>query len=585
MTYIFIDEILNDYAIDLEILKRNTNLNSISLLQHKGVFHFDDNFFGNQNSEAESIKFNDFLSKARTNNSSLVITPEYSCPWASVRNILDDVNRFPNRGKLWVLGCESITPEEVVTFQETYNGLDNIEVVYNDVIDDAPGGILLDPCLYIFKANNQEGQEKLIVLIQFKSQHMGVWNNDLEQQKIISGEHLYILRNSEDSINLATVICSDAMIFNGAAIFPNAPGFWDTRPFIILSIQMNPKPSHSVFRTFRNNILEKSNKDVISLNWSSEGSATGIPNFFAHYCKSNIAITTEHIINESPLEEKLIDDNHNKGLYYLYKKSGIHNFYFTPEIEFFYLRIRKPAVGLTPLPVNRRRGPKLEEIYTYNEQLEIFEPIPNTTDGFRDFIDSIQIQSKNITSEGLSVIDKERLIALTTGELSKFKTGSNWHIVNKLKSFLLEDTEAIKRYTVTFDNDGKEYRTTQIGRVEDLNLNILTNNDLFPDIIASFKDNCNEVMFFNKNGMKYNCNLVSNDDQIATVAFIGHKSKADAQQMLYKLTKLFPAEDLTNKRIVVWYKPNMIANNYAYEATDVPRITLEKPTNITSITK
>ena len=149
----------------------------------------------------------------------------------------------------------------------------------------------------------------------------------------------------------------------------------------------------------------------------------------------------------------------------------------------------------------------------------------------------------------------------------------------------MEDTEAIKRYTVTFDNDGKEYRTTQIGRVEDLNLNILTNNDLFPDIIASFKDNCNEVMFFNKNGMRYNYNLVSNDDQIATVAFIGHKSKADAQQMLYKLTKLFPAEDLSNKRIVVWYKPNMIANNYAYEATDVPRITLEKPTNITSITK
>ncbi len=585
MTYTFIDEILNDYAIDLEILKRNTNLNSISLLQHKGVFHFDDNFFGNQDSEAESIKFNDFLSKARANNSSLVITPEYSCPWASVRNILDDANRFPNRGKLWVLGCESITPEEVVTFQETYNGLGNIEVVYNDIIDDAPGGVLLDPCLYIFKANNQEGQEKLIVLIQFKTQHMGVWGNPLEQQKLVPGQHSYILRNAPDSINLVTVICSDAMMFDGRNIYPGAEGQWDIQPYIILSLQMNPQPTHIEFRDFRRNILKTANKDVISLNWSSESSATGNPDFFNEYCKSNISIVTEHIKNDSRIEEELIDANHKKGLYYAFMKPNRHCFYFTPEIEYFYLRIRKPTIGLRPAPANRRRGPELEEIYAYDDQLETFVIAPITNDGFQDFIDSIQIQSSNLISDDLNILDKERLIALTSGELSKVKRGLNWHTVNMLKSFLLEDTETIKRYTVTFDADGRDYRTSQIGKVEDLNLNVLSNPDLFPDIIASFKNNCNEVMFLNRNGINYNYNLVSNDDQIATVAFIGHKSKADAQEMLHKLTKLFPAEDLSNKRIVVWYKPNMIANNYAYEATDVPRITLEKPTNITSITK
>ncbi|MCG2418263.1 hypothetical protein K8089_04450 [Aequorivita sp. F47161] len=585
MIYTFIDQILEHYSIDLEILRRDTNLYSISMLQNKGIFHFDDNFFGNQDSQVESVKFNSFLSIAKANNSSLVITPEYSCPWASVRHILDDANRLPSTNKLWVLGCESITPAEVAGFQENYNGINNIEVIYNDDIDNAPGGVLLDPCVYIFKANNSDGQERLIVLIQFKTQHMGVWNDNLEQQKMIPGEHLYILRNSEDSINLATVICSDAMVFNGAEIFPNAAGFWDTRPFIILSIQMNPQPSHSVFRNFRRNILERSNKDVISLNWSSEGSASGFPNFFTQYCKSNISITTEHIVNDSYIEEKRIDDNHKKGLYYVYTKPSRHNFYFTPEVEFFYLRLRKPSVGLTPLPANRRRGPELEEIYTYDQELETFVPSSNTSDGFQDFIDSIQIQSSNLKSEDVNILDKERLIALTTGELSKLKPGSNWHTVNRLKSFLLEDSESIKRYTVTFDVEGKDYRTSQIGKVEDLNLNVLKRPDLFPDIIASFKNNCTEVMFLNKNGMNYKYNLVSNDNQIATVAFIGHKSKADAQQILHNLTKLFPAEDLGNKRIVVWYKPNMIANNYANEATDVPKYTSAEKTNLTSITK
>lgn len=585
MIYTFIDQILDDYSINLEILRRDTNLNSVSLLQHKGIFHFDDNFFGNQDSQLESIKFNDFLSKAKANNSSLVITPEYSCPWDSVRYVLDNADRVPNTNKLWILGCESITPAEVVEFREHYNGTNNIEVIYSDIIDNAPGGVLLDPCLYIFKADNPEGQEKLIVLMQFKTQHMGVWNNPLEQQKIIPGQHLYILRNAQDSVNLVTVICSDAMTFNGALAYPNAPGLWDTQPFIIISIQMNPQPSHIEFRDFRRNILEKSNKDVISLNWSSEGSATDSPNFFTQYCKSNISITTEHIVNDSYIEEKRIDDNHKKGLYYVYMKPSRHNFYFTPEIEFFYLRMRKPSVGLTPLPANRRRGPELEEIYTYDEQLETFVPSSNTSDGFQNFIDSIQIQSSNLKSEYVNILDKERLIALTTGELSKLKPGSNWHTVNRLKSFLLEDSESIKRYTVTFDEEGKDYRTSQIGKVEDLNLNVLKKPDLFPDIIASFKNNCTEVMFLNKNGMNYKYNLVSNDNQIATVAFIGHKSKADAQQMLHNLIKLFPAEDLGNKRIVVWYKPNMIADNYANEATDVPKYTSEEKTNLTSITK
>jgi len=585
MNYTFIDEILQDYSINLEVLRRDTNLYSISMLQHKGVFHFSETFFGNHNNQAEAAKFNNFLNSAKANGSSLVITPEYSCPWDSIRHILHDAERLPDNGKLWVLGCESITPDEVLNFRDTYYDTNDIEVVFNDTIDNAPGGVLLDPCAYIFKAQNPEGQEKTIVLLQFKTQHMGVWDNALEQQKIVPGQHLYILRNALDSINLATVICSDAMVFDGREIYPNAPGQWDIQPYIILSIQMNPQPSHIQFRGFRRNILEKTNKDVISLNWSSEGEASFNPNFFNQYCKSNISIITAHIINNTLIEETLINDNHNKGLYYTQIKPNRHCFYFTPKVELFYLRIRKPTEGLGPAPANRRRGPELHSIYNYDEELETFVIEESADDGYQNFIESIQIQSQNLQNEALNILDKERLITLTSGEISKVRPGVNWYAVNTLKSFLIEDTETIKRFTVTFDQDGRDYRVTQLGRVEDLNLNILTNPDLYPDIIASFKDNCNEVMFLNKNGTKYNYNLVTNDNQFATVAYIGYSSEAEAKAMLNKLTKLFPEEDLSNKRIVVWYKPNMALNSYTNVALDRPKYTSTGQTDFTSITR
>lgn len=585
MTYTFIDDLLQDYSIDLEVLRRDTNLYSISMLQHKGVFHFSESFFGNLNNAEETVKFNDFLLRAKDNNSSLVVTPEYSCPWNSIKYVLNDAERLPANGKLWVLGCESITPDEALNFQNTYNETKDIEVVFSDTINNAPGGVLLDPCVYLFKAQNPLGQEKVIVLLQFKVQHMGAQISPLEQQKLIPGQHLFILRNSPDSINLTTVICSDAMRFDGREIYPNAPGQWDIQPFIVLSIQMNPKPSHDEFRNFRRNILKTSNKDVISLNWSSDGKSSDNLNFFNEYSKSNISIRTTQIENNTRTEENQINDNHKKGLYYTRLKPYRHCFYFTPEVEFFYLRMRKPAEGLGPNPANRRRGPELHNIYEYDELLETFAELEGADDGYQNFIESIQIQSQNLQNDALSILDKERLITLTTGEISKVRPGINWYAVNALKSFLMDDTEIISRFTVTFDGNGRNYRVVQLGRIEDLNVNVLPNADFYPDILASFKGNCSEVMFLNQNGTKYNYNLVTDDNQFATVAYLGLSSDVEAKVMLNQLIKLFPSEDLDNKRIVVWYKPSMVINSYDNVATDRPKYTSTEQTDLTSITR
>ena len=112
---------------------------------------------------------------------------------------------------------------------------------------------------------------------------------------------------------------------------------------------------------------------------------------------------------------------------------------------------------------------------------------------------------------------------------------------------------------------------------------IKKNSDLFPDIIASFKDNCHEVMFLNNNGFRYNYNLVSNTNEFATVANLGAATPGEAEGFLKQLLKLFSKEDREKKRIVVWYKPNI--NTYSFKATEVPKFTSVAQADITSITK
>lgn len=581
MTYAFIDEILVGHTINLEILRPNTTLYRASLLQHKGTFHCGDTFFGNQADETK--KFISFFQAARDNNSNLVVTPEYSCPWNAIVHLLESTETAPNIGSLWVIGCESISVVRIREIQDQYSGENNIEILFNDEIEAGNVGVLLDPCCYMFKAQNPEGIEKLIVLVQFKTQHMGVWESDLEQQKLISGEHIYILRNNPDSINLLTIICSDALVFNGAAISAQHPGRWENLPYIILSIQMNPKPAHQGFRNFRDGILRLNNKDVISLNWSSESQASFSTTFFNRFSKSNITICTDHIKNESRDEQNLIKSNHDKGLYYALIKPNRHTFYFSADIECAVLRMRKPYAGVINPALDRRRGPTIGSVYQYNFEQNNFVEIEIIDDGLQDFLMSIGIDSNSLTGGDLDILDKERLINFSVGEIEIKNGNVQWQIVNRLQSFIMEDTEIIRRYTVTFDEDGNEFRTTRLTKFDELNLNILNRPELFPDVIATFRDNCGEVMFLNDGSFNYQYNLVNNDDEYATVAHIGNKSKGTAQALLKKLTELFPREYRQNNRIVVWYKPNV--NDYDCVATPVPKISNTEPNDFTSITK
>ena len=152
--------------------------------------------------------------------------------------------------------------------------------------------------------------------------------------------------------------------------------------------------------------------------------------------------------------------------------------------------------------------------------------------------------------------------------------------MNNLESFQLDELEPIKRFTIIFDEGGYEFRKTRLEKLEELNLIILTDPIKFPPILSSFKGNCSEVMFYKDGHFNSKYNLVKNGgDEYATVSYLGLGSKEDVERTFNKLLKLFAKEDLSYKRIVVWFKPTI--NTYDNKATPIPKFTdLPKSNNV-----
>ncbi|MGZ4054012.1 MAG: hypothetical protein ACXVDZ_14415 [Bacteroidia bacterium] len=549
MEFQFIETVINNLTLNLEILNKDSNPYTTLLFQHKGTFSAGETKFGNQTDCSD--KFNKFLTLAKTKNVSLALTPEYSCPWASIEWAVSNQDRWPNQSKLWAICSESITPAEIRTFKQTHHNGDII-VHFDETALNNGGGVLLDPMCYFFKAT-ENNVEKLIILIQFKTQHMGVWEKDIERQKYIWGTKIYVLRNSTNSIFLFTNICSEAANFSITnELQQQLDNRWDENPYIILSPQMNPKPSHDVFKTFRKTILAYSNKDIISLNWAGGTMFPGKREPLIPLSKSSIFFKTPDV---DFFDETRFINNHNKGLYYINKKSNAHAYYLNPYEEVFLIANQKPSSAGTNGALIRRTGPEGRNVFQWDVATGTFIELNIIEDGFINFMDSLTCNNPTLKNIHLSFIDKERLINLSTGQISTKNGDMRWQTIDKLETFFQDDNEGVKRLTYVHDETSITNRTEYLEVIDTIHNQILPDQALFPDNLLPFKNNCSDVMFFNDDGYDYKFNLVTNDSRHkATIAYIGRNTEASAKQTLQKLQKLFEKGDQSRKLVVVWYK-------------------------------
>lgn len=552
MRFLFFDHVIANHTIQLDALQLDTNLYSTLLLQHKGVFSATQDRFGNR--DDVSPLFNAFLELAKNEQASIAVTPEYSCPWSTVQWVLDNADKRPAESKLWALGCESITPAELREFQQNYQN-ENVLIHFDDAALNNGVNILLNPLCYIFNARTIDmNSPKLILLIQFKTQHMGVWSNDIEQERYIPGNEVYVLRNNPGSIALFTMICSETDSFQISENFEvELEHRWTANSFIILNIQMNPQPSALFFKTFRNSVLRYVNKDIITLNWSSESSKVN-GNKLIPYSKSSIAYESHEM--EYSNEEKFTT-NHALGLYYTNKRQNRHMYFLNGAQNGFLIVNHKPITGGVHPAMLRRTGPLARNNYSWDNNAGQFVPAPALSDGFADFLHANGSTNNIFHNPDISVVDKERLVSLSIGKIKVKADDRIWHTVDKLHTFFLEEDEIIRRLTFTQDDAGEETRLNYLEFIDQLNTIITTRPDLFSPNHFSFTDSCDAAMFTGAPRFNYKYNLVTRDGRHkATVAYIGRGSLDKAEKVLKSLWEIFEENDESRKLAIVWYKPN-----------------------------
>jgi hypothetical protein len=87
MDFVFVDTLGLDIQFNLAVLRRDTQRYNFYLYQHAGQFYADDGRIGNNRDTTEL--FNLFFQNARANDADLVMTPEYSCPWDSIYQLIE----------------------------------------------------------------------------------------------------------------------------------------------------------------------------------------------------------------------------------------------------------------------------------------------------------------------------------------------------------------------------------------------------------------------------------------------------------------------------------------------------------------
>jgi len=546
-----------DIGCDLSILRRSTQRHSIILYQHEGSIFGDNARIGNLNNVEVELSL--FFEKSRSTSCDLALTPEYSCPWSIIVDIINHPDKWPTAEKLWAIGCESMTKEQLSSLKTTFNN-ENVYVHFDNAVLTNHLNYV-DPLIYLFKGSHL-GQNKLIVLLQFKTRHMGVWGSTLERDNLIQGNEIYVLRNSIDSINFLSLICSEAMNFQNELTPEKQRQIdWIDRPYLIFNPQLNPNPIHTNFTTFRKFIFQFPKKEIISLNWNNKTTFNGHSFLEFNSARSGFYIQSDEI-NRS---EQRIKHNHKHGLYYFNLGIKKHAFLLNSSAVVFH--IANPSVDIVNAMPQQimREGPELIETFVLNANRDAFDILDNgITDGHVNYLTGVGCACNFLISDQNCILEKEKLVCLTSGKIDK-ELGNSWCTISNLFSIKLnENSEVNCRITFTEDthHESIEFRSKYIDVITVLTNEILPNKAVYPESIADLKDD-DLVIGYNtnsrKDNYKYNLLTAAGVGKVATICFLGSMPEFVINKTFNFLQALFDNDNNNKRRVVVFYKrDNMI---------------------------
>lgn len=530
------------FSPELTVLKASSQRLSVLLYQHTGKLLATKEKIGNATDVSGQL--DEFFNLARSSKAELVLTPEYCCPINRLQCVLDASANWPGKKRLWVIGGESITLEDLNSLRDKYeNG--NVKVCFDDSVLDGTKNFLC-PLFYIFR----EGQH-LHVVIQFKVSHCGVWSDaKIESENIILGEKIYVF-GRKDGVRLFSLICADAMIFS--TIKTQDWMEWRDAPYLILNPQLNPEPKHPLFIDFRKIVMNVEHKEIITLNWNanSKGHHGDLMSF--GHSRSGLVISSKEIELK---ETKTMIENHKKGLsYFKFDAPDRHAFFCNSLVDAFLLNIHAVVIRDVTRPQARKDAPVVEGCYLFSDEFKLLPKEDVVTTAFMQFLQNNKCVNHFLNNPAACILEKERLVTLSAGEI--LKGDSEWYKVPNLFSIRLEESYEINnRITLFEDRDrySKWQRKRFLRAVKKLD-GILKDERYLPKSMEALKDKKLYVGYSRQAiDSNYKFNIVDEQgmEVVGTICYLDDGDPGDVQRAFDILQRIV-GKGGERGRVVVFY--------------------------------
>jgi hypothetical protein len=547
-----VQEVLTDHMLwtpDLEMLRPTEKSYTCLLLQPSGPIFANNDRIGNLDTESAAVKSRNFLELAQAQGAHLAVTPEYYLPWSVLRNAIED-NVVPEADALWVLGCESITPDNLSAFKQE---IDESCLVIYEPFDTLPAnGVLLDPVVHLFCAKSEGDATRLVALVQFKTCPSRD-NVFFEQGVLKRGTIIYRFRGVSGHLSTTTVICSDAFSLSNGLI-----GELIDRSTII-HIQLNPDPRNTAYRAYRKQTFETNSKfsdcHIVCLNWAQNIEQHGDAGV-AHAHWNNIAGSTWYCPEDGcSLDDNIIVPNHKKGLFYTcLKQEHRHALLFHYDEAVFELRVPKLLTTGQELLANRN-GPSAIRRYMWADHGDEWTVVNDQPDtGFEALLQTNPEAEVALTDTitNTDVLGIERILALSAGTISGME---HWYLANNIDSCQMEPDEVVLRITVAQDHclKASDFRHHRLARFADLHHMVInTDTEDWPTQIKGINNHARLVW---SNGNPH-FNVMSDSGQPTLIVNLGESPPPDRLEdvpdMLCQLLRL--AGGINEKRLCIVYR-------------------------------
>lgn len=508
-----VNDILADHgfsAPDLEILDPRPRSYRCLLLQPKGPIYAGTDRIGCHESAQGKAKAQAFFELAVQKKVHLAVTPEYYCPWDTLKNAIKE-KKPPKRG-LWIVGCESINETQLEEFKLS---IKPHCVVIHEPFDELDADReLLDPVVILFHSTGEDWNG-LIALIQFKVRHS---RDELffEQRVLREGNWIYqFLGGKTPELKLSILICSDALTLDQ----PN-----DVKRLIdrgtLIHIQLNPDPRHTVYKNYRKIAFEADTRSsdchIVCLNWAQpieEYNSAGVAKNWPENGGSAWYLPDDACTSDAAS----VQANHFHGLYYTYlKESRRHALFFNQDEAAFELLVPKVATDGPAVNANRN-GPTAEDRHIWNDQTQQWMAATHPADcRYAKFLSEHRAAAALAAIPAdTNVVDLEKLFALTAGGTI---SPTDWQYAKAIDSFHVSHDEVVKRITVALEKNTSavNFRQSRLSAVAYVRQILDRKNDWPPQLSGL---NSSAKVHWDTNLSCFN--VKGSDGKPALVAYIG----------------------------------------------------------------